>query len=164
MSSARAIKMATLIASALSVSSATASANPLVSGYGGPGQGSQVILGSTLLNGPRGPGGSVGSGGIASLESVSAHGGSPAPISSRAAVPGRPARALGHAGKPTARVSAPSLNTARPSPASSVAARSVTLDADAFGVSEDDLLYILLAAGSLLLTGVLTRRLARTPR
>ncbi|HEY2182156.1 MAG TPA: hypothetical protein VGH09_10835 [Solirubrobacteraceae bacterium] len=36
-------------------------AGPLLSGYGGPGQGSQAILGSTLLNGPSGGGGSSGS-------------------------------------------------------------------------------------------------------
>ena len=32
---------------------ASALASPLLSGYGGPGQGSQVILGSALVNGPR---------------------------------------------------------------------------------------------------------------
>jgi hypothetical protein len=36
-------------------------AGPLLSGYGGPGQGSQAILGSTLLNGPSGGGGPSGS-------------------------------------------------------------------------------------------------------
>jgi hypothetical protein len=44
-------------------------ASPLLSGYGGPGQGPQAILGSTLLNGPSGGGGSSGSG-AASLSSA----------------------------------------------------------------------------------------------
>ena len=44
----------------LSIVAAPAHASPLLSGYGGPGQGSQAILGATLLNAPRtsaGPGG-----------------------------------------------------------------------------------------------------------
>jgi len=44
-------------------------ASPLLSGYGGPGQGSQAILGAALLNGPSGGGGSSGSG-AASLSSA----------------------------------------------------------------------------------------------
>jgi hypothetical protein len=46
-------------------------ASPLLSGYGGPGQGPQAILGSALLNGPSGGGGSSGSG-AASLSSAPA--------------------------------------------------------------------------------------------
>src|SRR5438105_12388818 len=41
---------------------AGAQSGPLLSGYGAPGQGNQVILGSALLGGPSG-GGSSGSGG-----------------------------------------------------------------------------------------------------
>ena len=41
---------------------ASARASPLLSGYGGPGQGSQAILGSTLINGPPSGGGSRGGG------------------------------------------------------------------------------------------------------
>src|SRR5207253_1711120 len=37
---------------------AAAHGNPLLSGYGGPGQGNQAILGATLLNGPGGGGSS----------------------------------------------------------------------------------------------------------
>jgi hypothetical protein len=44
-------------------------ASPLLSGYGGPGQGPEAILGSTLLNGASGGGGSAGSG-AASLSSA----------------------------------------------------------------------------------------------
>jgi hypothetical protein len=44
-------------------------ASPLLSGYGGPGQGPEAILGSTLLDGASGGGGSPGSG-AASLSSA----------------------------------------------------------------------------------------------
>ena len=44
---------------------AVAHANPLLSGYGGPGQGNQAILGATLLNGSGG-GGSSGAAAAAS--------------------------------------------------------------------------------------------------
>src|SRR5262249_33452093 len=40
-----------------------ASASSVLSGYGGPGQGNQAILGSALLSGPGGGGGSSGRGG-----------------------------------------------------------------------------------------------------
>jgi hypothetical protein len=42
---------------------ASASASPLLSGYGGPGAGEQALIGSTLLAGPRGGAGSGGSSG-----------------------------------------------------------------------------------------------------
>ena len=53
------------IAATLAASPAAAPASPLLSGYGGPGQGSQVILGSSLVNGSAegGGGGSQGGGG-----------------------------------------------------------------------------------------------------
>ncbi|HEY1834670.1 MAG TPA: hypothetical protein VGG08_09555, partial [Solirubrobacteraceae bacterium] len=50
----------TLALAALAPSAA--SANPLLSGYGGPGQGDQAIIGAALVNGP-GQGGSGGGGG-----------------------------------------------------------------------------------------------------
>jgi hypothetical protein len=52
-----------VLAALMAVSPTLASASSLLSGYGGPGQGNQAILGSALLNGPRGGGGSAGSGG-----------------------------------------------------------------------------------------------------
>jgi hypothetical protein len=42
---------------------AAAVASSLLSGYGGPGQGNQAILGAALVNGPRGGGGSGSSSG-----------------------------------------------------------------------------------------------------
>jgi hypothetical protein len=52
-------KVTFVVAVALLVPSA-AQANPLLSGYGGPGQGSQVILGSKLIGPPSGGGGGTG--------------------------------------------------------------------------------------------------------
>src|SRR5438874_7144215 len=53
-----------------------AHASPLLSGYGGPGQGSQAILGSTLFGGPGG--GSSGSGAASGGEGSSGASASPA--------------------------------------------------------------------------------------
>jgi hypothetical protein len=53
-----ALALLTLAFATLSI--ATAGANSLLSGYGGPGEGNQAILGSALINGPSGKGGSGG--------------------------------------------------------------------------------------------------------
>src|SRR3954453_23598871 len=47
-------------------------ADPLLSGYGGPGGGEQVVLGSTLVGAGKGGGGSGSSGGSASLRASAA--------------------------------------------------------------------------------------------
>jgi hypothetical protein len=52
-----------VIAAILSATPTGASANSLLSGYGGPGQGSQAILGSALLGGGGTNGGASGGGG-----------------------------------------------------------------------------------------------------
>jgi hypothetical protein len=57
---------------ATAVLPAPALASSLLSGYGGPGQGNQAVLGSALLNGPKGRGGSGGSGGSGSAPSGTA--------------------------------------------------------------------------------------------
>jgi hypothetical protein len=54
--------VAALVAAVCLWGTATASASTLLSGYGGPGVGSQAILGSVLLGGPSGGGSSGGSG------------------------------------------------------------------------------------------------------
>src|SRR5438309_8805588 len=51
------------LASAWAAVPATAHAGPLLSGYGGPGQGNQAILGSALVGGSSGGGGTSGGGG-----------------------------------------------------------------------------------------------------
>ena len=63
MTSHRSISIVALTAAMVAASPAVASASSLLSGYGGPGQGSQAILGSALLGGGSGGGGGGGSGG-----------------------------------------------------------------------------------------------------
>src|SRR2546421_57056 len=61
----RIITSAGLLLAAAACMPVAAHANPLLSGYGGPGQGNQAILGATLLNGSGG-GGSSGAAAAAS--------------------------------------------------------------------------------------------------
>jgi hypothetical protein len=140
-----------------------APASPLLSGYGGPGQGNQAILGSALLNGSRGGGGGAagggGGGGLAASASAPVTG-----SAASAATRGRPER-------PPKRVSANrQANPAQGSPAAAAPAASLYPASErgaaaghggALGLSGSDVLYIILALGTLAFAAVLTRRLAR---
>lgn len=148
---------------------AVAAGGPLLSGYGGPGEGSQQILGSALLGGPAGSGsgtGGAGGGGAAASggESLgsksSATGGAGAGASSPRRVPGAAAR-RGRGSSAAGR----SLTGAAEAPGSS-AATSLTgaAGSDTLGLSSEDVTYILIAIGALVLTGALTRRLAHRSR
>jgi hypothetical protein len=156
------ISSAGLLAAIVVATPVAAHASPLLSGYGGPGQGSQVILGSSLLNGPGGGGGAAAAAAAAAKGSTAAtrggrgglggaSGGSPS-SSSASAVHG----AHGVVLRPRSSSGAPagsSGGTLGTSPARQAAP-------PALGVSEQDLLYIVLALGVLAFAGVLTRRLA----
>jgi len=146
-------------------------ANPLLSGYGGPGQGNQAILGSALLNGPSG-GGSAGGGGASSSP-----GGSPrAAVASSAqsgslpATPGTTAGAAGHTAGATRKGNSAARGlrgvveaSSGPSGAGPVSTRVVgARSAGTLGLSDQDLLAISLALAALALTTVLTARMART--
>lgn len=139
---------------------AGASAGSLLSGYGGPGQGNQAILGSVLLGGPSGgQGGSAGAGGaggVAGGRSNSTAGSTGAPRR-RSAAPGesRKHRKAGVGTPAAARSQAQSGLLTRP------AADAGTVPAQTLGLSADDLVYIILVLGALALTGALTRQLAR---
>ncbi len=141
---------------------APADANPLLSGYGGPGQGEQAVLGATVLNTPSGGGGgSSSSGGSAepSAASLTVPGG--ATKATRAARPSRrhhPSAGTGQA-----------ANARTPSPAA-VPSGGLVRDAAAtsssggtLGLSAGDVVYLLLALAALALAGGLTRQLARRP-
>jgi hypothetical protein len=128
----------------------------LLGGYGGPGQGNQVILGSTLLNGPRDGGGGGGSGraisaAVAGTSTLGAPtgGGSGSPTGS----PARRLLAPGRQGKP-----APGALEQ----ASGQASRPARADSQTLGLTGEELLLSLVALAALTLTGVLTRRLTRT--
>jgi hypothetical protein len=180
---------ALLVASALGAAPAVAAQGPLLSGYGGPGEGEQAILGSALLGGPKGGGGGSaaggGSGGSGSSSQASqqptsepngsaaltapAHG-----TSGRSSAGGAPATHTGSGGSTTRAVhngvaTAPK-RVAEPSGGAGAADRAVPgpqlVSADSsqpLGISNTDFVYMLLALAALVLTGALTLQLARRP-
>jgi hypothetical protein len=140
---------------------AGASASSLLSGYGGPGEGNQAILGSTLLGGPSGGSGggptagapavsaeAAGRTGAADSNRVGSHGPSASRKHRQKAVPGRSAS--------TSRASSRLLTGEVPT--------TDIVGSQAFGISESDLLYIFIAVAALVVTAGLTRQLARQPR
>ena len=129
----------------------SAHAGPLLSGYGGPGQGNQAILGSALVGGSSGGGGTSGGGGGGSGSRGAASGVVHSRSTTHAgagalASPQRTGVLAGERG-------ASSYPAAEPT-----ASRSGTT----FGLSGADLAYILLADAALVVTGAFTRRIART--
>jgi hypothetical protein len=138
-------------------------AGSLLSGYGGPGQGNQAILGAALVNGPGGGegGGGGGSGAGGTLTSTPAVAGTPASGTPAAGATGRAnTSGRGHGGR--ARASVPSSRAE--TPRFRQLAYGATAASPALGVPSGDLLYILLGFAGLALTGALTRQLVRRPR
>jgi hypothetical protein len=165
---------ATVTLLALAVSAVPpASANPLLSGYGGPGEGNQAILGSALLNGPSGGGsGSAGSSGSAAgagLASAQAGGGIASAragdgLASAGASGQAPSAAdRGRRSAGAARKAAGNGSQTHTATPSSAASHGAVPGAQTLGISGADLLDIVLALGVLLATGALTRRLAYRP-
>jgi hypothetical protein len=156
-----------LLALLMTVAPSSAFASTLLSGYGGPGQGSQAILGSALLNGPRGGGGP--GGGSTATSDRGGQAGSPGSASTgegsagvrRGATPIRPT-ALGHGGQAANGATDASSSGGAASAYFAVerdgAARP---DSGTLGLSGEDLLYILLVLAALAFMGVLTKRLTR---
>ena len=163
----------TYIGAILAVATAlpgSAVASPLLSGYGGPGQGNQALLGSALVNGPRGGGGSSASsgssastsGGIAESERSSEGQVSGSGSDARKGGGGKsgssPARHSLHSGAATPAHGKPS----RPAAAPSFYPAAERLPADSrggsLGLSGTDVLLIVLAAALLVSLGLLTRR------
>lgn len=152
-----------VLAATLLAGAPAAQANSLLSGYGGPGQGSQAIIGSGLVN-PPGGGGSGGS------SSSGGEGSGPGAVSGSSSYgagvqPGRPSQtpAQRHGGAPAR------TGTSTPGTGASVAptglpASEPAADTSRLGLSGADLVYILLVFGGLMLIGVLTRRMAGRPR
>jgi hypothetical protein len=146
------------------ITPAMAGANPILSGYGGPGQGSQVILGAGLVNGSRGGGGrgsgSSPSGSGESVSSIAAALAAP----QRSALPRRPARGasgrpVAH-GRPTGRVARPAGVRLKPHATGADIVKSHPAQ-PLLGISQSALIGILLAVGGLILVGLLTWRSAR---
>jgi hypothetical protein len=154
----RVITTAALLALALALP-ATAHAGSLLSGYGGPGQGNQAILGATVIGGASG-GGSTGGGGSSSGgESSATSATTPATStpSSRGSAhhPGKAKTRQGHAS-----VSPSGAHRA----ASTLSLKdTASVATPALGISGTDLLYVLLALGALILTAAITGWLVRRP-
>jgi hypothetical protein len=174
------IAATSLVLSASAVAPAIAAANPLLSGYGGPGEGNQAILGAGLVGGASGGGGSgSGASGLAQASgadagqasgegaAIGARGSGEASAGSARGTRGGAASASGShgAGKrrlaraATAPRARPSARASTPPPAADNEGGSQTL-----GLSGADLLDVAIALVALLVIGLLTRRLAREPR
>jgi hypothetical protein len=158
------VSILVLVPVLLTATRSSASAGPLLSGYGGPGQGNQSILGSALLNGSGGGGGSGrGSGPAASSSTSPTSSGVPAggartalPRSHAHVRPGEDKQAAGTIGQ-----ASDGSFGAYPVSERSGAAQSAVADSGTLGLSGADLLYVLLALCVLAFTAVLTRRLTR---
>jgi len=137
-----------------------AQANPLLSGYGGPGQGNQAILGAALLKGGGGGGGSgtlatVTSSGSASDESASGTVAVPAPAQSQ--TPSR-GSSRGHAGaqRPAPR------HPLDPEGAYRALERSANVSGDGgLGLSGSEIALIAVVLVVLAMIGTVTWRVAR---
>jgi hypothetical protein len=172
------IASTTALLAAVSIAAPSlAEGGSLLSGYGGPGQGNQAILGSALLNGPGGGGGggsgsSTGeakpglaasslaeatSGGVHAGRTDAAHAGTGAQgarATGRAATGGGgKAGGSGQAGKASAGAAEAYLALEHGE------ARAASDGLETFGLSARDLLYLVSALGLLFFTGMVTRRL-----
>lgn len=138
-------------------------AGPLLSGYGGPGQGNQAILGAALLNGPSGGGGG-GSQSPATTPGTSSSASSQSPSGAGASTG---AKSHGGGARSTRGPSA-GASAGRPRAYSSssglTAPQAAVGGAPALGLSGADLVYIILALGALAVTAAFTVRLAHRGR
>ena len=154
----RTIARAAVIAASVGALAAPGSvaANPLLSGYGGPGQGTQVILGGTLLNTPGG-GSGPSQGSVAASELTLS-------TPSTAAQPHRAAGRSGHRPATPTRTSkaspAPSPIPAKV-PAAGLQPAASSGSGGTLGLSGGQILLILCSLAALTVTGVLTRQLTR---
>jgi hypothetical protein len=146
--------------------SAPAFAGSLLSGYGGPGQGSQAILGSTLSKGPNSGSGSGGGPRVSATSGVGV--GASAAADAGSGTP-RGVHGGGRASKPAAAgerrggAGVQGAGGARraDTPTFTGPATSASVGSQPLGLSGVDILWILLALAALGLTGALTNRLAR---
>lgn len=146
----------------LQAASASAS-NTLLSGYGGPGQGNQAIIGSTLIGG--GSGGGSGSGSTGAQATGSAPASIALPQTSAGKGAGGSTRRRNHPARHAGKPSVPSKTsgaggTQRPATTAASPGGGGTL-----GLTGADVLYMILALCVLAATAVLTARLTgRTGR
>lgn len=156
-----------LVGSALAAAPAGAASGPLLSGYGGPGEGEQAILGSALIGGPATP--PAPGAASASGELARAVAGSAASESSSAGTASGGGAAAGSARRRDEQGAATS-GARRSRRGGAVGARrgaeaslTATESTPPLGITGADLAYVLVAFAALALTGVLTLRLAGRP-
>lgn len=138
-----------------------ATGSPLLSGYGGPGQGEQAILGGGLVNGPSGGSG----GGSNSISTAAVPGsGASAGSSSAAAVSHPSGRA--HT-KTSTRRHTEGASAGSPAPYSSTtelaSSSSSGGSAQLLGLSGKDIIYVVIALALLIATAMTIKRLAGRP-
>jgi hypothetical protein len=149
---------------------ASASAGSLLSGYGGPGQGNQEILGSGLVNGPSGGGSGGGAAaaqgaGAASLATTA--GGSEQAVASGSAgsstrgATHRAAHRGGGAAPRSTHQSATAPGAAAETHTIAPAADQASVSGQTLGLSGADVVYVLVALAALVLTALLTRKVTR---
>jgi hypothetical protein len=177
----RTIVLTLALVAAVAVLPTSALASSLLSGYGAPGSGDQAILGSALLNGPRGGGnggaGVRGAGAGVSASTRQVQRGPGATIGTRAGLQGSPSSAVSAhrhrssraavntsgsastASRRSARRAQQSIQSSFTYPTSSLPG---TENSGTLGFSGEDLLLLVLAIGALACTGAFTRQLART--
>jgi hypothetical protein len=136
-----------------------AQANPILSGYGGPGEGSQTILGATLIGGPPSSGGRSAEGQTDSTGAAVPVGVSGGAVRSSTKGGGSSRHA---AGRPAHHPG--SQATANQVPGASgyaSAAYRTSVARPVLGVSDEDLLIMLGALIGIAMTGLITRRFAQ---
>jgi hypothetical protein len=141
-----------------------AQANPILSGYGGPGQGNQAILGSALLNGPAGGGSGGGGSAGGGLSGESGSSTTATSAGSAGGHSGASKQSSAH-GRSATPASSPQRIQPRLDPASAYLAAErghAVGQSGTLGLGGQDLLYIILVLGALTLAAVFTRRLTQT--
>jgi len=156
----------TLTLLALSAASpAAAMAGSLLSGYGGPGAGSQAIIGSTLIKTPPNAGSGGGASTLAGAPSSSSGASQGASTTRSATRTSARSGARSHGQSAPGKLPSAFGKVSRSQTAYGLSSSQASVEGSpALGVSGVDLLYIALALGALLLTGALTAKLARPPR
>jgi hypothetical protein len=158
----RVITTAALLALALP---ATANGGSLLSGYGGPGQGNQAVLGATVIGGASGGsgGGSSSGGGSGSGSGTEPSTGGATSNPTLALKSGRGATHTSSKEKtPNGQASGSSAG-AYQAPSTLSANETASVGTPALGISGTDLVYLALAFAALLLTAAITGRLVRRP-
>ena len=171
MTSHRTILMTLISLTAISFATpSSVLAGPLLSGYGGPGEGNQAILGSALLGSGGASGGSSGSNGSSSGAAAEAAGGQSGQSRSSGSVTGSSGHGSTSGGRPKGAArggAASSRDNSTESSGGDIRAyavsssRSIPGASDTLGLSSADLAYIFLTLCALAFTGVLTKRLGQ---